>query len=234
MEPLVPSREALATSSTTCSIQTSRNSGHSPSSPTRISHALRASVAIAETRAWSTSAAPRCFCAKRSVALRPEPAAVGLGTVAVMVVLLRRCGPVVVEPRSSVLAGAGELVEVDVDADPRPGTDDELAAGDLQRFGEQVVAHVQEVGELAGPAGRAAVGGAEGHGAGGTDLAVDLVAHDDLDAEALALVQDALRGAEAGAGGLDADGGRRAAEQLAGDLTGRGGALVGDGRHRRL
>src|SRR3712207_1745334 len=225
MEPVVPSREALATSSTTCSIHTSRNSGHSPSSPTRISHALRASyssyvtwclrmtscsalrvsVAIAETRAWSTSAALRCFCAKRSVALRPEPAAVGLGTVgALMVVLLCRrgggCGR-----RSTIPAVAGELVGVDLDADPRSGTDGELAAGDLQRLGEQVVAHVQEVGELTGAARRGAVSGAEGHAAGGADLAVDLVAHHDLDAEALALAQDRLRGREPGAGGLDAD-----------------------------
>src|SRR5919202_1048860 len=45
-----------------------------------------ASVAMAETRAGSTPAALRSFWAKRSVALRPEPAAVGLISVeAVMV-----------------------------------------------------------------------------------------------------------------------------------------------------
>ena len=80
---------------------------------------------------------------------------------------------------------------------------------------------------------RAAVGGAEGDGAGGADLAVDLVAHDDLDPEALALVEDALGGGEAGAGRLDADHGGRAAEQLARHVAGRRDALVGDGGHGR-
>src|SRR3954462_3690414 len=47
--------------------------------------AWMASVAIAETRAGSTDVPLRVFCAKRSVALRPEPAAVGLASVAVMV-----------------------------------------------------------------------------------------------------------------------------------------------------
>src|SRR3712207_8964190 len=61
--------------------------------------AVMASVAMADTRAWSTVAALRSFWAKRSVALRPEPAAVGLGTVAVMVVLLCRCGRGVVRRR---------------------------------------------------------------------------------------------------------------------------------------
>src|SRR3712207_1469123 len=100
--------------------------------------AVMASVAMADTRAWSTVAVLRSFWAKRSVALRPEPAAVGLGTVAVMVVLLRRCGRGcgavggVVQSPSTVLAVAGELVGVDLDADPGSGTDGELAAGDLQ------------------------------------------------------------------------------------------------------
>src|SRR3712207_6135205 len=193
--------------------------------------AVRASVAIAETRAWSTSAALRCFCAKRSVALRPEPAAVGLGAVgALMVVLLCRCGGGAVPSPSAVLPVAGELVGVDLDADPGSGTDGQLAAGDLQRLGEQVVAHVQEVGELTGAARRGAVSGAEGHAAGGADLAVDLVAHHDLDAEALALAQDRLRGGEPGAGRLDADHRGGAGEQLAGHVGRGGDALVGDGR----
>src|SRR3712207_2117683 len=196
--------------------------------------AVMASVAIAETRAWSTSAVERCFWAKRSVALRPEPAAVGLSSVGVVTGPPRVVGRDGTCGAGSVLAVARELVGVDLDADPGPRTDGELAAGDLQRLGEQVVAHVQEVGELTGPSRRGPVGGAEGDGAGGADLAVDLVAHDDLGAEALALVQDRLRGAEPGAGRLDADGGRRAVEQLAGDLAGRRRALVGDGGHRRL
>ena len=76
----------------------------------------------------------------------------------------------------------------------------------------------------AGAAGGEPVGGAERDGAHRAELAVDLVAHDDLDAQALALVVDALASGEAGAGGLDADGGGGAAEDLAGDLGG-GGAL---------
>jgi hypothetical protein len=46
-----------------------------------------ASVAMAETRAWSTDVPLRSFWAKRSVALRPEPAALGLGTVGALTVL---------------------------------------------------------------------------------------------------------------------------------------------------
>src|SRR3712207_269558 len=129
--------------------------------------AVMASVAMADTRAWSTVAALRSFWAKRSVALRPEPAAVGLGTVAVMVVLLRQCGRGAVRSPSTVLPVAGELVGVDLDADPGSWTDGELTAGDLQRLGEQVVAHVQEVGELTGTACGVPGGGAEGPGAGG-------------------------------------------------------------------
>jgi hypothetical protein len=45
-----------------------------------------ASVAIAETRAWSTEAVLRSFWTKRSVAERPEPAAVGLGAVGALMV----------------------------------------------------------------------------------------------------------------------------------------------------
>src|ERR687894_1525071 len=54
--------------------------------------AVMASVAMADTRAWSTVAALRSFWAKRSVALRPEPAAVGLGAVGALMVVLLRCG----------------------------------------------------------------------------------------------------------------------------------------------
>src|SRR3954452_3664234 len=171
--------------------------------------AVIASVAIAETRAGSAEATLRLFWANRSVAERPEPAAVGLGAVgADMEFSLRRCGwggGFPAGSRRELASGGGrgglfsavpavvrQLVRVDVDADPGSWTDGELAAGDLQRLGEQVVAHVQEVGQLARPARGAAVGGTEGDGAGGADLAVDLVAHDDLDAEALALVEDRL------------------------------------------
>ena len=75
------------------------------------------------------------------------------------------------------------------------------------------------------------VGGAEGDRARGAELAVDLVAHHDLQAEALGQVVHPLRAGEAGAGGLDADRGGRSAEHLAGDV-GRGrDRLVGDERH---
>src|SRR5687768_2371303 len=104
-------------------------------------------------------------------------------------------------PGSAIEPVARELVGVDLDADPRPGTDRELPAADHQRFGEQVVGHVEVVGELAGAAGGVPVSGAERDRACGADLSVDLVPHDDLDAEALALVEDPLRGGETGAGG---------------------------------
>src|SRR5688572_29966908 len=144
-----------------------------------------------------------------------------------------RMGAGAVRPGSAVPAVARELVRVDLDTVPRSRTDDELAAGDLQRLGEQVVAHIEEVRELAGPPRRAAVGGTEGDGARAADLAVDLVSHDDLDPEALTQVEDALGRGEASAGRLDADHGGRAAEQFPGHVGGRRGALVGDGGHGR-
>ena len=48
------------------------------------------------------------------------------------------------------------------------------------------------------------------------DLAVDLVAEDDLDAQPLALEQHPLGGGEPGSGGLDADRRGGSAEELAG------------------
>src|ERR671927_953977 len=80
--------------------------------------AVMASVAMADTRAWSTVPALRSFWAKRSVALRPEPAAVGLGTVAVMVI-------------SSVGADGGVRRRPPCRAPPRPrlGSHPEPAKG---------------------------------------------------------------------------------------------------------
>src|SRR5688572_2080590 len=128
--------------------------------------AWMAPVAMALTRAWSTVPPARSFCAKRSVAERPDPAADGL--ISVDAVMAFSCvgadGSCAVRPGSAVPAVARELVRVDLDTDPRPQTDDELSAGDLQRLGEQVVAHIEEVRELAGPPRRAAVGGTEGDG----------------------------------------------------------------------
>ena len=117
---------------------------------------------------------------------------------------------------------------------PTPGGTRSSAVADLQRLGEQVVGHVEEVGQLAGAARGELVGGAEGDGARGADLAVDLVAHHDLEAQALGEVVDALRGGESGARGLDADRGGGPAEHLAGHV-GRGrDRLVGDERDVEL
>src|SRR5690348_4571738 len=107
--------------------------------------------------------------------------------------LTRRCGSEGVRSpkiRSSGPIGAvvRELVGVDLDPEARSRTHGQLAAADLQRLGEQVVAHVQEVRQLPRPAGAVPVRGPEGDGARGADLAVDLVAHHDLGAHPLALV----------------------------------------------
>src|SRR3954449_7764125 len=141
-----------------------------------------ASVAIADTRAWSTGPVARSLAANAAVALRPDPAALGLCSVVVMMCLLtRRCGS-----ERSVGAVVRELVGVDLDPEARSRTHGQFPAADLQRLGEQVVAHVQEVRQLAGAPGAVPVRGAEGDGARGADLAVDLVAHHDLGAHSLA------------------------------------------------
>src|SRR5687767_4377672 len=94
--------------------------------------AWMASVAMADTRAWSTVPVPRSFWAKRSVADRPEPAAVGL--ISVGAVMVSSCvvavgwvaslqGPAASVrvavgqggPSSAVLAEVRELVGIDLD-----------------------------------------------------------------------------------------------------------------------
>ena len=114
---------------------------------------------------------------------------------------------------------------------PTPGGTRSSAVADLQRLGEQVVGHVEEVGQLAGAARGEFVRGAEGDGARGADLAVDLVAHHDFQPQTLGQVVDALGGGEPGARGLDADRGGGPAQHLAGDVGGRRNRLVGDERH---
>src|SRR6478752_9944487 len=79
----------------------------------------------------------------------------------------------------SVFVGpvTGEFVGVDIDAESDAGLYPQEAVADAQRLGEQVVGHVEEVGQLARAARRELVRGAEGHGTGAADLTVDLIAH---------------------------------------------------------
>src|ERR1035437_1512680 len=118
---------------------------------------------------------------------------------------------------SSVLAVAGELVLVDLDAETRTLTDAEGPVDDLQRLGEEIVGHVQEVGQLSGPARGELEGRTERDAAQRTELTVDLIAHHDVHPEPFAQAQYPLRVREAGARRLDAPSGGRPAEQFAGD-----------------
>src|SRR5579871_335781 len=158
------------------------------------------------------------FCWNTLVALAPVSAAVASSSVS---------GAVMAGSLLMVLAVAGEFGLVELDAEPGCFPDAKFAVVDLQRFGEQVVGHVEEVGQLPGTAGGELVGGAEGEGAQRAELAVDLVAHHDLDAESFTQAKDALGVGEPGTRGFDADSGGGAAEQFAGDLGRPGDALVG-------
>src|SRR4029453_10140710 len=101
-----------------------------------------------------------------------------------------------VSPASAVGAVVVELVGVDLHAQARVGTHCELTVVDLERLREQVVAHVEEVGERAGALGGPREGQSKGRAerdrAHRTELAVDLVAHYHLDAESLREVVHAL------------------------------------------
>src|SRR4029450_2105699 len=97
-----------------------------------------------------------------------------------------------VSPASAVGAVVVELVGVDLHAQARVGTHCELTVVDLERLREQVVAHVKEVGQLAGALRGQSEGRSEGDRAHRTELAVDLIAHDHLDAESLHEVVHAL------------------------------------------
>src|SRR6478735_8727307 len=112
---------------------------------------------------------------------------------------------------AGVEAVVPQLVVVDLHAQARAGPDEELAVIDTQGLG-------------------APVRGAEGDGTDRAELAVDLVAHHDLEPEPLAQMEHPLRGREAGACRLDRDRGRRPAKHLAGDLGGGRRRLVRDER----
>ena len=82
-----------------------------------------------------------------------------------------------------------QLVGVDVGPDSWHLTDADGARHDLQRLGQQVVRHVQVVGEL--PARREWPRmPPESDRGEAADLGVDLVAHRDVHAEALAQAED--------------------------------------------
>src|SRR6185369_5670071 len=191
------------------------------------------------TRSADVAAAPRpaTLALNDLLADAPEPAAVGESWVVLMTVLLLFCwrnsgalgildGGWPWRP-SAVVPVVAELVLVDVDAQTRALADQDGAVLDDQRLGEQVVAHVEEVGQLTGAARGGLVSGAECRVAHRADLAVDLVSDDHLDAESFAQVVDALGVGESGARGFDGDTGRRAAEDLPGHIGGPGHALVG-------
>src|SRR6185312_5295707 len=86
-----------------------------------------------------------------------------------------------------------EPVWIDVDAKAGAGWGVKETVADLQWLGQQVVTHIQEVRQLAGPPGGELVRRPECHGARRADLPVDLVAHHDLQAQALREVVHPLR-----------------------------------------
>ena len=75
------------------------------------------------------------------------------------------------------------------------------------------------------------IGRAEGDGAGGADLTVDLVAHHHFEAQAFGEMVNPLGAGESGARRLDADRGGRLAEHFARDVGGGRHRFVGDERH---
>src|ERR1700758_4204183 len=190
-----------------------------------------AAVISSETRVSTRSVvvcpSTRVFCWNRAVADAPELAAVGCATVSsVMVFLLIRKRTV----GSAVLAVVGEFAFVDVDSEPRTFADRQHAVLDLQRLGEQVVGHVEEVGQFGGTARCALERRGEGEAAQRTDLTVDLVSHHHLDAQSLAETEHALRVGETRAGRLDTDSAGGAVQQLPDDFSWAGRAFVGENR----
>src|SRR6185437_5288232 len=164
------------------------------------------SLASMLTRSGGVSVAPDLSVRNRSVAEAPVAAAVALSSMVFMARSLRWA--------VSVGAVAGEFVLVDLDAEARALADAQRPVADLQRLGQQVVAHVEEVRQLARAARGGRERGTEGQAAQRAELAVDLVAHHHVDPESFALGEDAVRPGEAAAGGFDADAGGRAAEQF--------------------
>src|ERR1700756_4977183 len=122
-----------------------------------------AAVISSETRVSTRSvvvgASPRVFCWNRAVADAPDLAAVGCATVSSVMVLLLFSNAWL-----AVLAVVGEFVFVDVDSETGTFADPERPVLDLQRLGEQVVGHVEEVGQFGGTAGRALERRGEGEG----------------------------------------------------------------------
>src|ERR1700751_5363932 len=165
-----------------------------------------AAVISSETRVSTRSvvvcAPSRVFCWNRAVADAPELAAVGCATVSSVMVLFLFSNAWL-----AVLAVAGEFVFVDVDSETGTFADPERPVLDLQRLGEQVVGHVEEVGQFGGTARCALERGGEGEAAQRSDLAVDLVSHHHFGAQSLAEVEHALGVGEAGARRLDTDSG---------------------------
>src|SRR5690606_17462349 len=131
-----------------------------------------------------------------------------------------------------VLAVTRQLGFVDRRAHAGHGAYRDAAVDDLQWFGQQVIGHVQEVGQFAGTAAGGLEGGTEGDGGQRADLGVDLVAHGDVHAQPGAEAQGLVGFGEARAGGLDADRVGATGEQLARDIAGGRYRFVGDDRDR--
>src|ERR1700758_1978146 len=139
-----------------------------------------AAVISSETRVSTRSvvvcAPTRAFCWNRAVADAPELAAAGCATVSSVMVLLLFSNAWL-----AVLAVVGEFAFVDLNSEAGTFAYPQHAVLDLQRLGEQVVGHVEEVGQFGGTAGRALECRGEGEAAQRSDLAIDLVSHHHLD-----------------------------------------------------
>src|ERR1700739_2235776 len=116
-----------------------------------------AAVISCETRVSTRSvvvcASTRVFCWDRAGARAPELAAVGCATVSSVMVLLLFSNAWL-----AVLAVVGEFVFVNVGSETGTLADPERPVLDLQRLGEQVVGHVEEVGQFGGTEGAAPQG----------------------------------------------------------------------------
>src|SRR6476620_5420475 len=71
----------------------------------------------------------------------------------------------------------GQLLGVNVDSDAGYLACRKPAVHDFQGVGQEVIAHVQKIGELPRPPGGGLEGRTERDGAQGSELAIDLVAH---------------------------------------------------------
>src|SRR6201998_4419760 len=164
--------------------------------------AVISSETSVSTRSVVVCASTRVFCWNRAVADAPELAAGGCATVSSVMVLLLFSNAWL-----AVLAVVGEFAFVDLNSEAGTFADPQHAVLDLQRLGEQVVGHVEEVGQFGGTARCALERGGEGEAAQRSHLAVDVVSHHHFGAQSLAEVEHALRVGEAGARRLDTDSG---------------------------